>query len=315
MQRSLNLRYQYLIGVVFLLASWPSIFSEVLIITHHYNRPDFIEIQHKTFKHFLKDDYRLVIFNDASEQNMVNQINDTCSKLGIECIRIEQEIHTRPYLPREPNDRLHSPNIRHANVVQYSFDTLAFDHQGIVLLLDSDMFLIRPLNITELMKDCDIRAVMRGAEKIDYIWPGFSIFNMNKLPNKKTLNFNFGLIDGKRVDSGGYTYFYLKDNPSVKIKIVDELWSYQLFCQDRFVPAHVLNIDTPYDQQIKQLLLLGFNDKEIKFLQKKPDTIEFLLDKHFLHYRCGTNYDKQSEMYNVKKMHLINEFLLDILKD
>ena len=31
--------------------------EKILIFTYRYNRPDFIEIQHKTFKKFLKDDY------------------------------------------------------------------------------------------------------------------------------------------------------------------------------------------------------------------------------------------------------------------
>ena len=39
--------------------------QKILIITHNYNRPDFIEIQSATFKKFLQDDYEYVVFNDV----------------------------------------------------------------------------------------------------------------------------------------------------------------------------------------------------------------------------------------------------------
>ena len=130
--------------------------SYVLIITHNYNRPDFIELQDKAFKKFLKDDYRYVVFNDATSEEMRKKIEETCKKLNIECIQIPQEIHSRPYLPREPNERINA-SIRHANVVMYSLDFMGFDHDGIVFIVDSDILLIRPFSIEKYMKDKDIK--------------------------------------------------------------------------------------------------------------------------------------------------------------
>jgi hypothetical protein len=72
--------------------------KNVLIMTYSYNRPDFIEIQNKIFKKFLKDDYTFVVFNDASQEEMANQITETCNKLNLPCIRIPQSIHEAPYL-------------------------------------------------------------------------------------------------------------------------------------------------------------------------------------------------------------------------
>ena len=53
--------------------------KNVLIMTYSYNRPDFIEIQNKTFKKFLKDDYTFVVFNDAPQEEVANQIIETCN--------------------------------------------------------------------------------------------------------------------------------------------------------------------------------------------------------------------------------------------
>ena len=40
------------------------LYPQILICTFAYNRPDFIEIQYLTFKKFLMDDFKLVVFND-----------------------------------------------------------------------------------------------------------------------------------------------------------------------------------------------------------------------------------------------------------
>ena len=52
--------------------------AKVLVITHSYNRPDFIEIQHKTLKKSLKDEYEFVVFNDAKYANTRVAIEKTC---------------------------------------------------------------------------------------------------------------------------------------------------------------------------------------------------------------------------------------------
>ena len=289
--------------------------SKILIITHSYNRPDFIKIQNKTFKKFMKDEYEFIVFSDAADEEMNNEIINTCAQCNILCIRVPQEIHNRPYLTREAGDPLHRPNIRHANVVQYSMDILGFYHSGPVIVLDSDMFLIRPFSIVDELEQWDIISAMRGADNnVSYLWPGLMIFAMNKLPNKRTMNFNCGMANGAIVDSGGHTYYYLKNNPTIKLQIIYELFGYQLFCPDRFVPEHLIDRTTPPEQQTRKLKEMGFNEKEIKFLQKKPHTIHFLFNQHFLHYRAGSNYDNQPKSFDHNKMELINEFLDDILK-
>jgi len=87
--------------------------DHVLIITHVHNRWDFIALQHETFKKFLRDDYEYVVFNDAPDQEMMEEINSICACYNIRCIQVPQEIHTRPYLPRKPDDWLQQNNHRH----------------------------------------------------------------------------------------------------------------------------------------------------------------------------------------------------------
>ena len=58
--------------------------DKVLIITHVYNRPDFIEIHAESFKAFLKDDYEYIVFNDAPNDDMHrDRLNKHAPALGI----------------------------------------------------------------------------------------------------------------------------------------------------------------------------------------------------------------------------------------
>jgi len=288
--------------------------EKVLILTHAYNRPEFIAIQHKTFQKFLSDDYEYVVFNDARTQDMATQIETACHEVGVRCIRIPQEIHTQPYLPRLPKDNFHRPNIRHANNTQYSFDVLAFDHDGIVLVIDSDMFLVRPLNITEYMEDKDVSALIKTSNAtVWYLCPALSFFHMNKLPNKRSLNFNCGLIDNKvSVDSGGWTYYYFRDNPGLRVAAVDAHWSYNLYLGNSDIHKPV-DHKTPDHIKIEKYTRLGFNEKEILFFLKKPDTFEYYLDKHFFHYHAGSNHDKKPSSYHIRKFNIFKEYIDDIL--
>ena len=120
--------------------------SKVIIFTYAYNQPEFIELQHKTFQKFLKDDYEFIVFSDAKAEKMHTQIKQVCNKYDLKCIRIPQEIHDRPYLDRPVNvpfvSEFHAPSVRNCNVVQYYFYILCFDHDAILVLIDSDLILI-----------------------------------------------------------------------------------------------------------------------------------------------------------------------------
>lgn len=111
--------------------------------------------QVKTFKKFFKNEYEFVVFSDASDEKIARKIKITCDHLGVRHIRIPQTIHTKPYLPR-PKTEYQSPSYRTADAIQYSLDTLGFKHNDLVMIIDSDMFLIRDFNLREYMQGYDL---------------------------------------------------------------------------------------------------------------------------------------------------------------
>lgn len=299
--------------------------SKVLIITYSYNNPEFIEMQNRTFKKFIRDDYEFVVFSDAPTEPGHKKIDEMCRKSNIKCIRVPQHIHEYPYylpltMPQIYTNHKVPSNVRHVHAIQYSLDTLGFNHDDVVFLIDSDMFLIRPLSISTFMQDCDIAAIFRGGVNehgvgVMFCWPAVTLLNMKRLPEKNTLNFNCGLLDGCIVDSGGYTNNYLKAHPQLILKHFSSLSSTDLFCSDRFFPQRDYSA-MPISQKIEFWTSKGFNEKEMKFLLQNPDTIEFIMNGSeplLLHYRGGTNYEKIGESYHKNKKRLINGYFDDII--
>ncbi len=140
------------------------LFSNTLIFTTAFNRPEFIELQHKLFKKFMKDEFEYIVFNDANNKDSEEEINKVCRRLGIQCVKIPQSIHTQPYLKRADGDSFPIPNIRNCHAVQWAWDHYILQHNDVVLLVDSDMFLIRPFSLQETLQEYDLAYVIWGTE-------------------------------------------------------------------------------------------------------------------------------------------------------
>jgi hypothetical protein len=271
--------------------------EKVLIITHSHSRPDFIELHDKTFKAFLKDDYEYVVFNDAPNQAMCNAIEKTCTKLNVRCIRVPQELHN------QRND----PGARHIHGIMHSLNTVGFDHDGIVFLIDSDMFLFKPFSIKDFVGDAhivgqkDVRPHV-GPTEVTYMTPLLVFMNMKTMPHKRTINFDGGIVNGHACDVGGHLHYYLKDTPNLQIK---------------FIPGLCVT-DLAEKNNVEQLRSLGYDSitanwvSELKnhFDPSDPHRLQFHGDSHFLHYVAGgSNWNHRSQAYHEKKTRIINNFI------
>lgn len=284
---------------IFILFFSIGIHAKVLIITHHYNRPDFIKIQYETFKKFLKDEYEFVVFNDSDRnKDMSKKIQETCRSLNIKCITISQSLHDRPYQQRWPGETYNDPSVRHTNGIKYSLDILGFDFNGVVMLIDSDMFLVKNFSVEEFMHDLDIAALPQRNKHVNYIWPGLVFMNMNTMPNKKTINFNCGRAEDVGLDTGGHTYYYLKNNPELRIKYLGNYYS----GSNELDPAIL-------KEQYK------IDDYGIKLLLQQPHDVEFLIDGHFFHYRCGSNWNNWGPQYIAHKTRLFEAYIKEVLNN
>jgi len=119
-----------------------------------------------------------------------------------------------------------------------------------------------------------------GAEncEVKYLWPGLTLLAMNRLPNKKTLDFKCGRINGHIVDTGGYTYNYLKNNP-VSLKSLGKFPHGKDYENYR---------NYPIPEKVSKYKEMDFDDKTINWLLKYPwINVEFYSGNQFLHYSNG----------------------------
>lgn len=300
-----------------------SIQGKVLIFTYAFNRPDFIEIQYKTFMAFVEDEYEFIVFNDAQDHHSEKAIQNICNQLNIKHIRIPQEIHRQPYLQRWPGENYHAPAVRNANAVMYSLNTIGFHHDDIVALIESDVFLVKSINISKFMEDYDIagrfispsyRIGWQGP--ITYLWHGPAFLNMKRMPNKHTLNFNCGRVHNTPVDAGGQSAYYMQNNPEIKFLVFDHIFSNEVKC------IKCKNNNTPTcTHNTEALHGLGLDSDQITFFQSihngnhdGANSVELFYKQSFLHYRCGSNWEGRPNSFHEQKTKALQIYIDNLLK-
>jgi hypothetical protein len=125
------------------------------------------------------------------------------------------------------------------------------------------------------------------------------------MPNKKTINFDCGWIDGdKDVDSGGYSYYYLRDNPQAQVASINQecLSSWSCIYEGRdYTQVHT--------KSIEELEYLGYDDDMSRFIKSGPHDMEVFLSGTFLHYAGACNWMDRSADYHASKTRLLYHYV------
>ena len=180
------------------------------------------------------------------------------------------------------------------------------------MLIDSDLFLIKEFSVRKYLEDFHLAGFFRpcadfscghnckkdhsGYSGIEHIWIGLVFIDMAALPNKKALNFNCGKIwcDDKvtmSLDSGGYTYYYVKYTPEAKTKRIERINPKYYACKKCWESKKIMSCTHSYNLLNKVV----FSDEFIKFIQKLPFDFrnrsdresEIFLGETFFHLKGG----------------------------
>lgn len=261
--------------------------AKIRILTFHYNLPELIEIQHKTLKEFVKEEYELIVFNDAKDPDSEQAIHNTCKRLEIKCVRFKPEWHdTDPFnaqISEWDQSKLYShigniypqhPSVRHSHAIQYALDHFGYTHNDLVALLDGDCFPSRPIKFKEILGKNHIVGIKKNQGRYDYLWVVFILFNPKKIPSIEDLKFHLDIIDDQIHDTGSHTYHYLKNHPDV---------IHQKYYGESSVGFYHWTDEAMHNW--------GFNDNEIAFIRDLdslknfpwPITVEFHVNNQFIH--------------------------------
>ncbi len=330
---------------------------EIYSIYNH--NPEFIRLQYKSIvQHVLDRDYEFIVINNARHPGLRQQLDSIrkgeigfignvikfvqtkqrsarikkiCDQLGLRSIKVKQ-------------DKSHGAKSRFpSRIVAYSLNwmfknIISSGKRNVICLLDSDMFFISNVSIESLLEGHKLGIVpqYRG-QTVRYLWTGFAIFDLTKLPHPEKLDFSLGLVEGERCDVGGNTHYYLEEfNPSIIeyefINIVDFQTNEVGIHVETYISGNVgLNLQLDHELSIIKMeihgdfgqvkKILGGGDYEIqrnygqsileaieycKDLMVNPKNIDLIRKKHdkdegffVLHYKNGSNPRKfEDEQYS-----------------
>ena len=177
------------------------------IYSIHYNKPEYIELQKKSFKKWIKFDYEFIVVNNAVDIELNSLISSTSQNLCLRNINCNNNISGMS-------------SLSHQNAFKYIIDD-AQDGDD-VMIVDHDLFVMSDLDENYYNKhDMVILPQLRG--NIEYPWPGLIIFH--NIKRKFEISFESGPIENENCDTGGKMYYYIKNN-NLNIKKVNESYFY-----------------------------------------------------------------------------------------
>lgn len=282
-------------------------FSVVRVINCHANYPDFIELQLLTLNRFCIDDFELIVFNDGRTDEEAQAISEKCASLGVQCVRFEPEWHENHPLSLRIHEYLQSdryaPNlfdwypdtslsiitacgsIRHSHVLQYAFENYVQNYDDVVVVLDADAFLIKPLSFRVCLEKYDLVISSRWidhelAQRTKNIYsvskqhscpsPIVVFLDPTRLPDLDTFSLSVGLIGStKLLDTGIEAYNYLLQHPEVRVKELYQLDTgmfYGVYANEN-------------------LQEFGFSHRGAHFLEwLYPNNVQYFMGETFLHF-------------------------------
>lgn len=270
------------------------------IYSTHFNMPEYIELQFKSLKKYFQNDFEFIVINDAklegdltnfNQTDLNEKINNVCKKNSIECVRFPQEYHSNRIIlfPETKEPKTNNAVTRCSDVTQFCINHFVKNYNnGLLMILDADMFFISNFNILNFMKNYNLAGIK---QKMGYIWNGICIFD-SKL-NLKELNFDCGYVNKEPVDVGGHTYYFMKKyNNIIKYKPIS--CSHYTF-EETFEGE---------SDNITKILL-----EYTKLRQDKSANKEIILNKCILHIRSGGNWDYRTKEFKYKELDIIKKYI------
>lgn len=219
--------------------------SKVKIYTYSHNRPDFIQLQYEAIKHHVKDDYEFIVFNNERlggdggyDESKIGEINAICEEIGVKCIRVEldPELQYLNGVKMFDGDSYLNGNNACAYSFTWGWKNYISKNDCLSMILDSDMFFIRDINLNDEMKDHNFAFVPSyryheqykspenpGRIAFKYTWNGIIFTKPHELPNPEEISWGCGDVDGIATDVGGEVRFYLeKYKDQIKERYIDQ---------------------------------------------------------------------------------------------
>jgi hypothetical protein len=284
---------------------------KTVFIATYYNAPHFMKLQLDSLNQFIDGEFDFVVIDDSEDDTKSllskrvarQEISEQASALGLKYVPVPQSVHANQSHGGLVPDGLpaNHPTERHRACMHWilkNHKNLGFNNYDTMVIMESDMFIKQPLNMTSYMDGADLVGPGRKNVKLvktgdpNQVWPEeikdlseitidfFPMYmlaiNMNTVKNIE--NLDIGGFSG--TDTGGKTAFFLRDNPKYKCLFLD---------------------------------ISGNKEYQIDFFHKNQENEN---SATFVHYRAGSLWDAQSIEYYCEKLNrLLKDFVPSLHMD
>lgn len=205
---------------------------KVRIYAPHINRLEFIRFQMASIKTHVLDDWEYIVVNDAInepflynflEKDMRDRITGLCNELNVECLEFPQDLHTnRDKIFPKLQFFGDNPSTRASDVYQWTLQH-SLDFDGLVVIMDGDMFFTKDISFESLMGQANLAYLPQTREGIEYPWLNLVCFYPKSTPSIQDFSYDCGSVNGVSLDSGGLSYYYLQANKdALKIRYIQQ---------------------------------------------------------------------------------------------
>lgn len=255
----------------------------IRFITLTCNRPDFIELQFNSIRNHVHEEFSYEVF-DSSNGN--DEIFDVCKTLNV-------THHKIPVICQDKHDPSRCCGF-HLNQLWKSLG----DYKGIIFFIDSDMFLIKDINILSMMQNFDMSFIPVRKPSFFYAWPNLVIVDAKKVDITK---FDWTVTDSPegRLDTGGSNWSFFK-NSNLNIQFFDDHFLHDdnayHYCGNDYIGEVIDNNHANYEKlnaMVKDIFPKPYYYDMITMCKSSFE------EAFVLHYKSGSNYQPfATEEYN-----------------
>jgi hypothetical protein len=283
----------------------------IVISTHTPLKPFLIKLQKKSLDLFMIEPFVHIVYGaNMKDEKELLEMKSVAEKVGTNFRRIPMEVHKeRRCLFPETKNLGNDYSTRACDTFQYMFrDATTFCSKSLVLELDADVMLIRPLNVTFEIGSSNVagleqsrRFKTEGLETtVRYLWSPVVFFNMNGFPGRSDFNFDVGGVEVSGIkisetelylDAGGMTYSWMaKHRPTIT-------WLEEALLTDVRFSKHI-DVEK-FIPRLKQNKMMGaFEHAQI-------------LGGKFIHLRNAGGWKGNSTVSGATTYQIISRFIAD----
>lgn len=256
----------------------------ISIIVTGFNKPEFVEIQYKLCKKFIKNNFQYFLYDNSKDSETSNKFTEICKKIGANYIKVPE------------NNGCSSTRAGYS--LDYAIKHNYENNKTPIMVLDSDLFPIKDINIDSFLQKADITGIgqARTSGGIEY--------------EKTICATHKGPEEGLNLLGNNYIYYFNNQFLVLNLDNLNSFTKQNLFAPGRtnnftgdcgcFLHNYFLQNNTKhYSVSIKYLkdikkqnLLFEYFKKESEIL---PNGYSEVFNDCLLHFRSGSNWQNHSQ--------------------